>query len=135
MTKKIKIIKLKIFKNKKGDILKYLDKNFKYFKKFGEIYLTEIKKGKTKGWIKHKINSCFLAVPYGKVEFKIKNNLKIKKVKKITLSKKNYNLLIIPPKKWFCFKGLEKNSLIINLLQNPHDDSETLRHEISKNKS
>ena len=130
MVNKIKIIKLKIIKNKKGDLLKYLDKNFKYFSKFGEIYFTEIKKGKIKGWIKHKINSCFLVVPHGKVEFKIKNSLKEKKLKKIILSKKNYKLLIIPPKKWFCFKGLENNSLIINSLQNPHSDLETLRHEI-----
>mgnify|MGYP000250228939 CR=1 FL=1 len=40
---KIKIIKLKIIKNPKGDILKYLNKDFNFFKKFGETYFTEIK--------------------------------------------------------------------------------------------
>ena len=33
---KIKIIQLKIFENNKGDILKYINKKDKYFKKFYE---------------------------------------------------------------------------------------------------
>ena len=41
---KIKIIKLKISTNPKGDVLKYLTRKNKYFKKFGEVYFTEIKK-------------------------------------------------------------------------------------------
>jgi len=44
MLSKIKIYKLNKLKNSKGDVLKYLNKNNKYFKKFGEIYFTEIKK-------------------------------------------------------------------------------------------
>ena len=36
--KSIKIFKNKIIKNKKGDIIKFLDKNNKYYKSFGEIY-------------------------------------------------------------------------------------------------
>ena len=51
---KIKIFKSKISHNKKGDIIKYLSKNDRFFKKFGEVYFTEIKKGKTKGWNYHK---------------------------------------------------------------------------------
>ena len=41
---KIKTIKLKISTNPKGDVLKYLTRKNKYFKKFGEVYFTEIKK-------------------------------------------------------------------------------------------
>ena len=46
MLSKIKIYKLNKLKNLKGDVLKYLNKNSKYFKKFGEVYFTEIKKKK-----------------------------------------------------------------------------------------
>ena len=46
--KKIKIIDLKSIKNPKGDILKYLSKDSKNYKKFGEIYFSEIKKNKKK---------------------------------------------------------------------------------------
>ena len=48
MLSKIKIYKLNKLKNLKGDVLKYLNKNNKYFKKFGEVYFTEIKKKKNK---------------------------------------------------------------------------------------
>lgn len=41
---KIKIIKLDVYKNSKGDLIKYLNCQNKYFKKFGETYFTEIKK-------------------------------------------------------------------------------------------
>ena len=40
--KYIKIIKLKKIYNKKGNIIKYLNKNDIYFKKISEVYFTEI---------------------------------------------------------------------------------------------
>ena len=53
---KIRIVSKKILKNPKGDLLKYVTKEDKYFKKFGEIYFTEIKKGEIKGWNIYKKN-------------------------------------------------------------------------------
>ena len=43
---KIKVVKLKIIKNSKGDLLKYLSKKTKNFSRFGEVYFNEIKKKK-----------------------------------------------------------------------------------------
>ena len=63
----IKKIKLKIFKNPKGDLLKYISIKKSYFKKFGEVYFSEIKKNSIKGWNAHIKNTCLLAVPFGKV--------------------------------------------------------------------
>ena len=65
----LKKIKQEVIKNKKGDILKFLSKKSIFFKKFGEIYFTEIVKNKVKGWNFHKKNHCILCVPRGKVEF------------------------------------------------------------------
>jgi hypothetical protein len=45
---RIKILKLKIIKNSKGDILKYLSKRTESFSRFGEVYFSEIKKKKNK---------------------------------------------------------------------------------------
>ena len=67
--KRIKVTKLKILKNQKGDLLKYLTKKDKYFKSFGEIYFNEIKKNQVKGWNFHKKCQCLLSVPYGRVQF------------------------------------------------------------------
>ena len=44
MLKKIKKIPLKVIETKEGKIIKYLDKDKKYFSKFGEIYFSTIKK-------------------------------------------------------------------------------------------
>ena len=76
---KIKTIKLKISTNPKGDVLKYLTIKNKYFKRFGEVYFTEIKKNKIKGWNFHKKCWCLLAVPFGKVKFTFAKNINTKK--------------------------------------------------------
>ena len=71
----IKTIRLKVLKNQKGDLLKYIDKNSKFFKKFGETYFAEIKKNYEKGWNFHKRYYCLLTVPFGKVRFTFLSNI------------------------------------------------------------
>ena len=123
---KIKIIKLKISTNPKGDVLKYLTKKNKYFKKFGEVYFTEIKKNKVKGWNFHKKCWCLLAVPYGKVKFTFAENINSKK-KTIIIGKKNYSLIVVPPRIWFNFMSIKKISLVVNTLNHVHNKNETLK--------
>ena len=123
---KIKIISLKISKNIKGDILKYINKKDKYFKTFGEIYFTEIKKNNTKGWNFHKRNQCLITVPYGKVKFTFAKKTNSKK-KIAIIGKKNYSIIIVPAGNWFKFESLEKFSLVVSTLDNIHSDEETLK--------
>ena len=123
---KIKITPLKIYKNVKGDILKYINKKNKYLRAFGEIYFTEIKKNKTKGWNFHKKNQCLITVPFGKVKFTFAKNVNSKK-KIITIGKKNHSMIIVPPGNWFKFESLEIISLVVSTLDNIHNDNETLK--------
>ena len=123
---KIKIIKLKISTNPKGDVLKYLTRKNKYFKKFGEVYFTEIKKNKIKGWNFHKKCWCLLTVPYGKVKFTFAENINSKK-KTIIIGKKNYSLSVVPPRIWFNFMSIKKISLVVNTLNQIHNKNETLK--------
>ena len=58
--KLIKIFKNKIVRNKKGNIIKYVALNNKFFKRFGEIYFNEIYLNKKKGWNLHKKNVCLI---------------------------------------------------------------------------
>ena len=118
---KIKTIKLKISTNPKGDVLKYLTRKNKYFKKFGEIYFTEIKKNKIKGWKKHKKNYSLLKTILGKVKFTFfyKDNFYSLNIKQAD------NLLIqIPPNVWFSFQGISKKNLLCNLMNKAHSDKE-----------
>jgi dTDP-4-dehydrorhamnose 3,5-epimerase-like enzyme len=127
----IKTIRLKVLKNQKGDLLKYIDKNSKFLKKFGETYFTEIKKNYEKGWNFHKRYHCLLTVPFGKVRFTFLSNInKRKKIKVITIGKKNLSLIYVPPRIWFKFKSISKISVIANTLNGIHKKSETLKVNI-----
>ena len=44
----VKKIQQKIFKNNKGDLLKFVSKKDNFFKSFGEIYFNEITQNKKK---------------------------------------------------------------------------------------
>ena len=130
MLSKIKIYKLNKLKNLKGDVLKYLNKNNKYFKKFGEVYFTEIKKKKIKGWNFHKKCQCLLAVPVGKVKFVFAEKISGRK-RVITIGKKNYSIIVVPPGIWFSFTSLEKISLVVNTINEIHNSKETLKIPIN----
>ena len=127
--KSIKIFKGKLIKNKKGNIIKFINKKDKFFEKFGEIYFSEIKKNKIKGWNFHKKNTCLITVPFGKVKFIIFNPLN-KKMQKFILSDKNNNIMKIPPNFWFSFSSLVKKSLIANILNNVHNQLEVKKESV-----
>ena len=129
----VKKIKQKVFRNSKGDLLKFVSKKSDFFKSFGEIYFNEIKQNKKKGWIQHKKNHCLFSVAYGKVNFKLfdgrKSSSSFEVEEDITLSKNNHNILLVPPGVWFCFTTREKKSVIVNLINKPHSNKETIKSE------
>ena len=127
---KIKIIKLDVYRNFQGDLIKYLNCHNKYFKKFGETYFTEIKKNYVKGWNYHKRLQCLVAVPFGEVVFTFKTNIKNKLKKKLIIGKKKNYLIIVPPKIWFKFQSTHKISLVVNTLSELYDPKETLKKPI-----
>ena len=98
IVKSIKIQKNKIIFNKKGNIIKFLNKKSKQYKSFGEIYFSEIKKKVTKGWNIHYKFYSVVTVPYGKVEFNFFNPKKKKKV---------FKKVIAGGKKTFLYKFLQ----------------------------
>ena len=127
----VKRIEQKVFKNSKGDLLKFVSKKSNFFKSFGEIYFNEIKQNQKKGWIQHKKNYCLFSVAYGEVNFKLidgrKNSQSLEVEENITLSKNKYNILLVPPGVWFCFTTKKKKSVIVNLINNPHSDKESIK--------
>lgn len=119
---KIRVFKGKIFKNNLGNLVKYISKKSKFYKKFGEVYFNHIKYKKTKGWIKHKKNNCLIQCVHGKVKFVIIDSRKKKKT--ITLNSNSGNILLIPPKLWFSFTSILNNSIIVNMIEKPHSNNE-----------
>jgi dTDP-4-dehydrorhamnose 3,5-epimerase len=127
----IKLRKNKIIPNRKGDIIKFINKNSKDFSRFGEIYFSEVKKNKTKGWNIHYRYQCILAVPFGEIDFSFFNSTSKKKnIRKIVISKKNNYYIVVPPGTWFSFKSNVKLSIVTNLLSGIHDNKESDKSNI-----
>jgi len=127
----IKLRKNKIIPNQKGDIIKFINKNSKDFSRFGEIYFSEVKKNKTKGWNIHYRYQCILAVPFDEIDFSFFNSTSKKKnIRKIVISKKNNYSIVVPPGTWFSFKSNVKLSIVTNLLSGIHDNKESDKSNI-----
>ena len=53
--------------------------------------------------------------------------------KEIIIGEKKYSRLMVPPKIWFGFKGINKpESIILNIANIPHDPKEILRCKKNK---
>ena len=130
----VKKISSQIFKNKKGDLLKFVSKKSSFFKSFGEIYFNEIRNKKKKGWIKHKRNQCIFFAAYGSINFKLiddrKNSKSYKHELNIVLKKGNSNILVVPPGVWFSFTTNKTKSVLANLINNVHSDREVVKTNV-----
>ena len=109
--------KIKIIKNPKGNLYKMLSKKHNFFKKFGEIYFSEVYPKKFKGWKYHEKRTQIITVVNGKVRFFLKKKITSKpKVVDIGFPSK-MKLLKIEPKTYYSFKcSSKKKSVIINLI-------------------
>ena len=114
-------------KNLKGDIYKIINKKSKNFSGFGELYLSSLNKGISKGWNFHKKMTLNLFVVKGKVMFFLKRD---KKVYRINLNEDQNEILTIKPKVWVKMVNLSlKESKIINFANLVHDKNEIIKKE------
>jgi dTDP-4-dehydrorhamnose 3,5-epimerase len=123
----VSILNIKKIKNSQGDIFKILSKKDKYYKNFGECYISEIKPKKIKAWRYHKKNQQNIVVIEGKCKIVLLMN---KKFVSYNLSSKNLKMLIIPKKIWYGFYNFTKNKIkILNIIDKIYNDEEVVRKE------
>jgi len=131
----IEIIKKKIIHNSKGDIIHILKKNDSNFKSFGEMYLSTIKKQKIKGWNFHKKMHMNLIVLKGRIKFvfldRRKKSINYNSFLEVELSDKCFKIIKVPSNIWFAFKGLNKESFILNTANILHDPLEQIKKPLS----
>ena len=114
-------------KNLKGDVYKIINKKSKNFSGFGELYLSSLNKGISKGWNFHKKMTLNLFVVKGRVMFFLKRD---KKVFRINLNEDQNEVLTIKPKVWVKMVNLSlKESKIINFANLVHDKNEIIKKE------
>ena len=122
---------LKQIYNPKGDIFHAMKKSDDGFDGFGEAYFSTIHKDNIKGWKKHTKMTLNLVVPVGKIEFIVYDE-NSKEFLSIELSQENYQRLTIKPNLWMAFRGLEENSMLLNLASIEHDPSEAVNIDIKE---
>ena len=114
-------------KNLRGDIYKIINKKSKNFSGFGELYLSSLNKGMSKGWNFHKKMTLNLFVVKGRVMFFLKRD---KKVFRINLNEDQNEILTIKPKVWVKMVNLSlKESKIINFANLVHNKNEIIKKE------
>jgi hypothetical protein len=117
-----------IKKNPKGDVYKILSNKSKIYKGFGELYITTLNKGSSKGWNYHKRMTLNLFVIKGRVSFFFKKNNKLMKK---TLSENKNEFLTIKPKVWIKMVNLiGEKSKIINFANLKYSQNEIIKKEI-----
>lgn len=126
----IKVRKLKIHTNEKGDLLKGFLKSENQNVDVNEVYISEIKSNHTKAWKKHNSMTSNLIVAYGEIKIVVlkEDGSFFSEV----ISKNNYKMITIPPGYWFGFKGIStETSLLLNIANEEHDNKEGEELDIS----
>ena len=125
------LTKLKQIHNPKGDIFHAMKRSDEGFEGFGEAYFSTINIDEIKGWKKHTKMTLNLVVPLGEIEFVVYNeNTKV--FFNVKLSKDNYQRLTVKPNLWMAFRGMQENSILLNLASIEHNPDEASNIEISK---
>lgn len=120
----------------KGDIYHVMKSTDEGYCGFGEVYFSQIERGKTKGWKRHNRMTLNLVVPIGAVKFVVyddrEGSVTRGKFSEIILSpKSNYQRLTIAPGLWMAFYGEgEGTSMLMDIIPEPHDPGEADRKDL-----
>ena len=119
---------LKQIYNPKGDIFHAMKKSDDGFDGFGEAYFSTVHKDNIKGWKKHTKMTLNLIVPVGTIEFVVYDE-NAKEFFSVVLSQDNYQRLTVKAGLWMAFRGLEENSMLLNIASIEHDPQEAINIE------
>ena len=121
----VKLTPLKHIVLEKGDIFHVLKANEDSYSGFGEVYLTQIKPGCTKGWKRHNRMTLNLVVVSGMVKFVVYDETN-GQFEEIVLSPlENYQRLTLSPGLWMAFHGMGDGvSIVMDVIPEPHDPKE-----------
>lgn len=122
---------LKQIHNPKGDIFHAMKKSDDGFDGFGEAYFSSIYMDDIKGWKKHTQMTLNLVVPVGEIEFVIYDEQKAQFFS-VKLSQDNYQRLTVNAGLWMAFRGIAKDSILLNLASIEHDPNEAINLEINE---
>lgn len=126
------LTQLKIIPGDSGYVLHAIKRTETSFCGFGEAYFSTIHKGAVKAWKRHRRMTLNLVVPCGEIKFVLfddrHNSPTCGELFEITLSRRNYQRLTVPPMVWMGFKGMDDDvNMLLNIADMPHDPDEVDR--------
>jgi len=122
---------LRVFEDERGAVMHMLRVDSLLFKRFGEVYFSEVRPGAVKAWKRHTRMTQHFTVPVGRIRFVLYDDRPgsptAGSLSEIELGRPDdYRLLVIPPGIWYGFTGLAAQpSLVANCADLPHDPSES----------
>jgi len=128
---KVILTPLKQIHTPKGDVFHGMKKSDVGYDGFGEAYFSTVNKGQIKGWKKHTKMTLNIVVISGEIEFVIYDD-STEEFKNVKLSLNNYQRLTVKPGVWMAFKGLENNSILLNIASIEHNPEESENVSIEK---
>lgn len=135
MIEGIQLTNLNRIKLLEGDVLHCVKKDDPGYRRFGEVYFSDVNMNSIKAWKRHNKMTLNLVVPVGEVKFVIFDERDMSKTKNelfvITLSRSNYVRLTVPPGLWVGFQGIGKDkNMLVNVADCVHDPDESDRRDI-----
>ena len=128
---KVILTPLKQIHTPKGDVFHGMKKSDVGYDGFGEAYFSTVNNGQIKGWKKHTKMTLNIVVISGEIEFVIYDD-STEEFKNVKLSLNNYQRLTVKPGVWMAFKGLENNSILLNIASIEHNPEESENVSIEK---
>lgn len=128
---KIILTPLRQIHTPKGDVFHGMKKSDVGYDGFGEAYFSTVNNGQIKGWKKHTKMTLNIVVISGEIEFVIYDD-STEEFKNVKLSLNNYQRLTVKPGVWMAFKGLENNSILLNIASIEHNPEESENVSIEK---
>ena len=126
---KSSLIDIPQIKNFKGDIFKILKSSDEEFNGFGEIYISNVKRGEIKAWKKHLRMTCILIPISGQTKVVVYDK---KYFHVFKLDSKKKKKLIIPPNTIFGFSTIKDDSSIMNIANIEHDPKESINYDLQE---
>jgi dTDP-4-dehydrorhamnose 3,5-epimerase len=127
----VHLVPLKVIEDARGALLHVLRADSPFFDRFGEVYVSEINPGVTKGWKRHFRMTQHLAVPSGRVKFAMHDDRPGSPTGGATVSVElgrpdAYALLVVPPLVWYAWTCVgDRPALLVNCADLPHDPAES----------
>ena len=126
---KSSLIDIPQIKNFKGDIFKILKSSDEEFNGFGEIYISNVKRGEIKAWKKHLRMTCILIPISGQTKVVVYDK---KYFHVFKLDSKKKKKLILPPNTIFGFSTIKDDSSIMNIANIEHDPKESINYDLQE---